>query len=491
LQLKYPVNVIWYIEAGSPYRPAQNCGSAVAIRLQRIGHPETGKTYLLTCAHVIRGPDQNNEAGYGPLWSKINAWPPGAGAGKDQARETTIAATIKNLEPGEVPTKQRANAADDWVILEIEDAQAASAADPVEQWCTAADSSVCRIYSYPGGRKAFQEGMVKPTPSHDEFPHRAESMGVLYLHGDASRAGSSGGGVFLESGNGFVGIHRARDHDTLQVHAVSARKICDYLDASGYVPVERGQRSTPLQEKVSELRHKLWMAKDHELERIRFEVEALRAKEENKWDLELHQLELDVQRALKSLQWPAILRRYGRRQWVKLAVAAASLLFMASATLWITETWIGGPPSATFEQINVAELIEGESTLNNVIDDMLVRKTSGTLDLVLTAETNRLRRLPAGSRYVLRSNLEGTQLEVAGAVIRAANQTEAVWILAAPPGLTGQSIELLATNTNTLSDVRIRLVIGVKFPPGSPLEALPDREQEDTVRESLTIEKAP
>jgi hypothetical protein len=87
--------------------------------------------------------------------------------------------------------------------------------------------------------------------------------------------------------------------------------------------------------------------------------------------------------------------------------------------------------------------------------------------------------------------LEGTQLEVAGAVIRAANQTEAVWILAAPPGLTGQSIELLATNTNTLSDVRIRLVIGVKFPPGSPLEALPDREQEDTVRESLTIEKAP
>jgi hypothetical protein len=345
--LNYPENVIWYIEAGTPYKPAQNCGSAVAIRLQRRGTPATGKTYLLTCAHVVRGSDSNSAPGVGPLLSNINAWPPGGADGKTQARKATIAATIKDLLPGEVPPDQRKNAADDWVILEIEDAQTASAADPVEQWSTAANSSACRIYSYPGGRLAFQEGMVEPTPSHDDFPYRKESMGVLYLHGDASRAGSSGGGVFLEPGNGFVGIHRARDHDTLQVHAVSARKIRDYLQAMDYEPVEQGQRSTPLQRQISELRHKLWTAKDDELKRIRFEVKALRAKEQNKWDPELHQLELDVQRAMKSLQRPAFSDRYGRRQWVKVFVVAASLLITATAAIWIVGPWFVGPGDPT------------------------------------------------------------------------------------------------------------------------------------------------
>lgn len=224
--LAYPETIIWYVEASH-----DTYGSAVAVRLQKKGRPQSAKTYLLTCAHVLRGVAQDGKAGFGALSSEIWVWAPNSGHGERYAKEATI--EIKPFEyDGEVPQEERDDAANDWVGLALPGDS--SNADSVKQWLSSdLDGKSYMIVGYPGGERSFPDGNVIPTQTNN-FPYKGEGNGILRLTGEETRPGMSGGGVFVSDSKIFAGIHRGRDDPTLQVHAISAKKIRERLGELGY-----------------------------------------------------------------------------------------------------------------------------------------------------------------------------------------------------------------------------------------------------------------
>ena len=70
------------------------------------------------------------------------------------------------------------------------------------------------------------------------FPFYFEQEGCVYLTGDMTRPGLSGGGLFRKANNlEFAGIHRARFDESLELCAVSSRHIREQLRDSDYEPV--------------------------------------------------------------------------------------------------------------------------------------------------------------------------------------------------------------------------------------------------------------
>src|SRR5208283_116744 len=63
---------------------------------------------------------------------------------------------------------------------------------------------------------------------------RDASNGAVYFIGEGTRFGISGGGVFGEDDMQFVGIHRGRSDNTIQVSAVSSYHIRQRLYELGY-----------------------------------------------------------------------------------------------------------------------------------------------------------------------------------------------------------------------------------------------------------------
>jgi internalin A len=231
--LEYPQKTIWYVRSSTLNGAEVSEGSAVAVRLQKRGEPKTAKTYLLTCGHVVRGSSARKRA--------IRAWAPDTGYNDEQASDVEVHADFKKLPTGELSPEERRNAADDWVILEIHDAQAAMAAPRVEKWVDPTLSGSFRICGYMGGKDSFLRGKVHPTLTPDAFPFRDAWDGAVYLTGQGTRPGISGGGVFGETDLNFAGIHRARSDDTLQLCAVSSFHIRERLYELGYEVVERGE----------------------------------------------------------------------------------------------------------------------------------------------------------------------------------------------------------------------------------------------------------
>jgi uncharacterized membrane protein YhaH (DUF805 family) len=226
LALRYPDDTIWYVRASASDGKDVSEGSAVAIRLQKRGEPKTAKTYLLTCGHVVRGTFPGERT--------IRAWPPDVAYNDRQARTLKVDANFKELSAGELSPAERPNAADDWVILQICDAQATMAAPTVRKWADDPLSGNFRIWGYVGGEDSFPQDKVIPTRTADTFPLRDASHGAVYFVGDGTRPGISGGGVFKEEDIQFGGIHRARFNDTMQVCAVSSLHIVRRLYELGY-----------------------------------------------------------------------------------------------------------------------------------------------------------------------------------------------------------------------------------------------------------------
>jgi hypothetical protein len=228
--LSYPDNTIWYVRSSTidGKEPAE--GSAVAIRLQKREQPQTAKSYLLTCGHVVRGANDRKRV--------IHAWPPDVGYNPTQSRRLNIDTEFKDLPNGELSEAERRNAADDWVILKFEDGQAISGIDVVRRW--AGDnvfSGHFRIWGYAGGDLSFSQGKVIPTKTADTFPFRDVAQGSINLTGDGARPGISGGGVFSVANGQFAGLHRGRLDVALQVSAVSSLHIWRRLYELGYEPV--------------------------------------------------------------------------------------------------------------------------------------------------------------------------------------------------------------------------------------------------------------
>ena len=243
MQYHYPYNIIWYIEATSPNGDRSE-GSAVAIRLKQKGAQEVPKTYLLTCAHVVRGTSKDRKPGFGQVLSQLRVWAPDTGYNDAQAKTAKIVMKIKpNLTLEEVIQAERSNASDDWVVLEIDDPQASTAAPAVREWADSDLAGDFWIYGYPGGTLSFSQGMVNPIRTPDSFSYRDEFQGVVRLLGDGTRPGISGGGVFRKDDEKFVGIHRAREDDTLRLNAVSVRTIRQRLEEQGYQVVDSPGRT--------------------------------------------------------------------------------------------------------------------------------------------------------------------------------------------------------------------------------------------------------
>lgn len=243
--LPYPKNTIWYIEASDLNGSNKTTGSAIAIQLQKIGDSESARTYLITCAHVLRGKSKDDSDGFGSLLPKILVWPPNHGYDPKKGKEVTIDENIKTLTLSEVSRENREIVADDWAILKFKNDTESIYIDSVKVWIDHySNEQKYQIIGYPGGSNKFFRDIVEPTKS-EAFQCCEESNGVLISQGDQTRPGTSGGGVFEVNENSFAGIHRSRTDLTLQVHAVSAKKIREILLLKKYEPSDCGVQNPP------------------------------------------------------------------------------------------------------------------------------------------------------------------------------------------------------------------------------------------------------
>lgn len=222
-----PKDAVWYVEAKDAQGVVVSAGSAVAVRLKKSDGQSFAETYLLTCVHVVRRLIGNGTH-YGDILSKLEGYRPGVGYNPAEAVQLTIVDEM--IE--ELPTDP-GDAANDWVLLRINNDQTASACPAIDRW---GGSSNCRvkICGYPGGRGSFVNSVVRPTETPDECPFESQDLGVLQFGGDGSRSGMSGGGVFEVGSQQFLGLHRAKRDSVLRLYAIAATYIFQRLGEMGY-----------------------------------------------------------------------------------------------------------------------------------------------------------------------------------------------------------------------------------------------------------------
>lgn len=222
-----PKDAVWYVEAKDAQGVLVSAGSAVAVRLKKSDGQSFAETYLLTCVHVVRRLVGNGPH-YGDILSKLEGYRPGVGYNPAEAVQLTIVdEMIEKLptDPGD--------AANDWVLLRINNGQTASASPAIDRW---GGSSNCRvkICGYPGGTGSFVNSVVRPTETPDECSFESQDLGVLQFGGDGSRSGMSGGGVFEVGSQQFLGLHRAKRDSVLRLYAIAATYIFQRLGEMGY-----------------------------------------------------------------------------------------------------------------------------------------------------------------------------------------------------------------------------------------------------------------
>ena len=140
MELSYPENTVWYIEArpwsGTKENPGfvqldpVTRGSGVVVTFIKVleNGERAPRSYILTCAHVVRDREDL-------LLEDIICYPPGKGfvrTAENTRRSGTfpdaevLPATVSERSPckakaGPRPPELRRNAADDWALLEIKD----------------------------------------------------------------------------------------------------------------------------------------------------------------------------------------------------------------------------------------------------------------------------------------------------------------------------------------------------------------------------------
>ena len=230
MNMGYPQSTVWYVEGRDAYGNVVTSGSAVAVRLKHGGEPP--ETYLLTCAHVVRGLSSDRQKGHGAVLSSIKVWPPGRGFDDDDGITARIQQDAKPTDPNEVPVEKRTNVTDDWLLLRIDDDTPRRGADAVVWAESITESQPVSVLGYPDGRGSFIDNKIIPTIAPQNITIRSQSNGVVQLTGNATEPGMSGGGIFDEHGN-FVGLHRAKYEGAIQLHGVYAPKIHQWLGEIG------------------------------------------------------------------------------------------------------------------------------------------------------------------------------------------------------------------------------------------------------------------
>jgi hypothetical protein len=239
--------VIWFLEGTAEEGTVM--GSAVAVRLRRYG--ERPKTYLLTCAHVVRGAtlDGPPVKGAGPVSKDLRGWRSGAGHTPAQARSLRVVARGTPESDDDELLKEHRATAYDWVLLEIENELTAEASPAVPDWAGAEPIGPISIWGFPGGRR-FREDKVEPIRTYDSLmPDAIDGCvvhdGAMEVVGDTSRPGMSGGGLFDSEGR-FAGLHQSKRDKELRLVAVAADHIRLRLQEQGFYVVPDVSRAAEL-----------------------------------------------------------------------------------------------------------------------------------------------------------------------------------------------------------------------------------------------------
>lgn len=266
--VEYPESVVWYIEA-RPWNGPRGAGqlpgfaqvdpvrrgTGVVITLTRPVSDGTRqpRTYILTCSHVVRDGEDR-------LLEDIVCYPPGTGfvrTGENARRCGTFPhaeaqpAKVSRFSPcagtiGPRPLDLKASAADDWVLLEIEDPEFYHRPSVRQLAVDPSKSGPFEVVGYPFGagtiaekQEAEQSGREYPFWSNGELilPRRFPDFrsapisvpGMLDYEGpEETRPGMSGGGIFDQSGK-LVGIHRSSTDATMKRGAIRADAIARCL----------------------------------------------------------------------------------------------------------------------------------------------------------------------------------------------------------------------------------------------------------------------
>ena len=249
--------LVWYLEVYptrqcGPGRRAAGFGSAVAIRVDRDGHGDRSRKYLLTCAHVLRAADPRGQPsgrwlehvacyrpgfGYSPL-DPGAPWPIGEGDGIWSGRVIDPLGRDTNAMLGNV-----FGGSGDFALVDIED-ESFQDFPVVESIAHAPDGSSAKlsVIGYPDASRTWTTG----TPVR---PLEARGFRVSRTHNDPAIApltgpeetapGMSGGGVFgggvsggnVSGGNvsgggvALVGIHRGQREQARRTETVRATHI--------------------------------------------------------------------------------------------------------------------------------------------------------------------------------------------------------------------------------------------------------------------------
>lgn len=235
-----PRRVVWYIETraeGLAGGPPAGMGSGVAVRLRKDG---VDGTYLLTAAHVVRGPDAAGAPGYGAWLGDVRCQPPGSGyaqlpqKGPAAGRAAGKVVAAGWMGNGDVPDDER-TARNDWALLELQPPadMDLDAVEWVSGWADETDETDrFTIAGYPGGHNDFAANVVEPTALPDYTLQRGAVAGTLKLSGAPTGDGMSGGGVF-DGARRLVGIHRQLTNSR-KLESVKAAQIRRVLEDRGY-----------------------------------------------------------------------------------------------------------------------------------------------------------------------------------------------------------------------------------------------------------------
>ncbi|ADB19107.1 hypothetical protein Psta_4463 [Pirellula staleyi DSM 6068] len=257
--IPYPSSTVWYIQASSKGEIGQ--GSGVGIRLRKKGQPGTEETFILTCAHVIRRLGSTPQQ-LGPQHENIWVAPAGYGYDPIKGIPVKLETAVKPLTTYagshfyDQPIADVENA--DWALLSFDDRAWRNCQDKkliAGNWINQelAAGNECVISGYPEGHKGFSgyvngnDNNVRPKPGYNLQKVEKTANGLVTFDGTGSRAGMSGGGVFLKEGKNYslCGLHRARYDERLQLKAVSFKSILLRLEELGYEPVAlRSEDST-------------------------------------------------------------------------------------------------------------------------------------------------------------------------------------------------------------------------------------------------------
>jgi hypothetical protein len=123
------------------------------------------------------------------------------------------------------------------------------------------------VLGYPGGVAGLERGITQAVTSGPFF-FRSETEGAVVITGSDTRPGMSGGGVFavpywfgsIRSLTGvpqLIGIHRARNDQTLQCRSISAKLIFDRFAESDVQWDLASRKSMPPQDDRSWVK---WLA---------------------------------------------------------------------------------------------------------------------------------------------------------------------------------------------------------------------------------------